>query len=84
VDRPNVFLLTLKQAEDSDGIIVRLIETEGQAVTATITLPLVTVKKALRTNLAEENQDELASAPHQITVPIRPLQTVTIRVRPER
>ena len=84
VDRPNVFLLTLKQAEDSDGIIVRLIETEGQAVTATITLPLVTVKKALRTNLAEENQGELAFAPHQITVPIRPLQTVTIRVRPER
>ena len=81
VDRPNVFVLTLKQAEDGDGIIVRLIETEGQAVTATIALPLVKVKKALRTNLAEENQDELASTPHQITVPIRPFQTVTIRVR---
>jgi len=83
VDRPNVFLLTLKQAEDVDGIIVRLIETEGQAVTAAVTLPLVTVKKALRSNLTEENQDELAFAPHQITVPIRPFQTVTIRVQPQ-
>jgi alpha-mannosidase len=30
VDKPNVFLLTLKRAEDGDGIIVRLIETEGK------------------------------------------------------
>jgi alpha-mannosidase len=84
VDRPNVFLLTLKRAENGDGIIVRLIETEGQAVTVSLTLPLLTVEKALRTNLAEENEDEVASAPHQITVPIHPFQTVTIRVRPQR
>jgi len=62
VDRPNVFLLTLKRAENGDGIIVRLIETEGQAVTVSLTLPLLTVEKALRTNLAEENEDEVASA----------------------
>ena len=76
----NVFLLTLKQAEDGDGIIIRLIETAGQAVTATVTLPHLDVKKAGRTNLVEENQERLACGPGQITVPIRPFQTATIRI----
>jgi alpha-mannosidase len=51
VDKTNVFLLTLKRAEDGDGIIVRLIETEGKDVTATLTLPHLTIKKAYQTNL---------------------------------
>ena len=81
VDRANVFLLTLKQAEDGDGIVIRLIETEGQEVTTAVTLPQLTVKRAFRANLAEENREELACTPHQIVVPVSPFQTVTIRVR---
>ena len=76
-----MFVLTVKQAEDGDGIIIRLMETAGQAVTANLTLPHLTIENACRTNLVEENECALPSAPHQITVPISPFQTATIRVR---
>ena len=59
VDKPNVFVLTIKRAEDGEGIIIRLIETEGKDVTATLTVPHLTVRKAYRTNLVEENSGEL-------------------------
>lgn len=80
VEPANVFLLTLKQAEDGDGILLRLIETTGQAATANVTLPHVTITKAFRANLVEENQSELPGSPHQIAVPITPFQTVTLRI----
>lgn len=81
VDKPNVFLLTLKRAEDGDGIIVRLIETEGKDATATVTLPHLTIKKAYRTNLVEENEGKATSTEHKITVPIKAFGITTIRLR---
>jgi hypothetical protein len=80
VDEPNVFLLTLKRAEDGNGVIVRLSETEGQEVTAKVTLPHVTIKKAWRTNLVEENQVELTYTEHSVTVPIKAFGISTIRI----
>ncbi len=78
VDVPNVFLLTLKRAEDGDGVIIRLIETEGQECTLTLNLPHLTVKKAWRTNLVEENEGELSYTEHSVTVPIKAFGTSTI------
>jgi alpha-mannosidase len=82
----NASLLTLKRAEDGDGIVVRLIETEGRSATANIALPHLTVRGAWAANLAEENQSELAFSPHQVTTPIKAfgLATVRIRVQPTR
>jgi alpha-mannosidase len=80
VDVPNVFLLTLKRAEDGNGVIVRLIETEGQEVTAEVTLPHLSIKKAYRTNLAEENEAELAFTEHSVTVPVKAFGISTIRI----
>ena len=79
VDKPNVFLLTLKRAEDGDGIIVRLIETEGKDVTATLTLPHLTIKKAYRTNLVEENEGEATFTEHEIKIPVGAFGITTIR-----
>jgi len=84
VDEPNVLLLTLKQAEDGHGTIVRLIETEGKEVTAHVTLPHSTITKAYRTNLAEENQAELAFSPHGITAPVKGFGITTIRLETRR
>jgi len=81
VQPANVFLLTLKRAEEGDGIIVRLVETEGKEAMATLTLPHVTVQKAIATNLVEENQAALASAPHQVTVPVKAFGLTTIRLQ---
>ena len=93
IDRPNIFLLALKRAEDgprlrgdklapaeAGGLIIRLIETEGQEVTATVTLPHLTIKKAWWTNLVEENQAELTHTEHSVTVPIKAFGISTIRV----
>lgn len=79
VDQPNVLALTLKRAETGDGYIVRLIETEGKSVTATISLPHVTVRKAYRTDLVEENQGELSITPHTIEAPVGGFGIATIR-----
>ena len=75
-----MLVLTLKRAEDGRGVILRLIETEGKAATATVRLPLVNVKKATQTNLAEEDQAELPSEPHGVGVPIKPFGIATVRL----
>jgi alpha-mannosidase len=81
VDKPNVFLLTLKRAEDGDGIIVRLIETKGKDATATLTIPHLTIKQAYRTNLVEENKGKATFTEHTITAPIKAFGITTIRFR---
>ena len=81
VDKPNVFLLTLKRAEDGDGIIVRLIETEGKDATATLTIPHLTIKQAYQTNLVEENKGKATFTEHTITAPIKAFGITTIRIQ---
>jgi len=81
VDKPNVFLLTLKRAEDGNGIIIRLIETEGQEVEARLSLPGLTISKAYRTDLVEENKAELNSTEHSVTVRVGAFGITTIRLQ---
>jgi alpha-mannosidase len=81
VDKPNVFFLTLKRAEDGDGIIVRLIETEGKDVTATLTIPHLAIKQAYRTNLVEENKEKATFTEHTITTPIKAFEITTFRIQ---
>ena len=54
-DAPNVIVETVKQAEDGNGIIVRLYETQRRRGTITLTtgFPL---QAAARTNLLEEEK----------------------------
>jgi alpha-mannosidase len=81
VDKSNVFVLTLKRAEDGDGIIIRLIETEGQEVTAKLRLPHINIKKAYQANVIEKNKGELPFADHNISVPLKAFGISTIRIR---
>jgi alpha-mannosidase len=81
IDKPNIFLLTLKKAEDGDGIITRLIETEGKETSVTLTLPSLVIKKAQQTNLVEENMQQLSFTEHNVVVPIKPFGITTIRLQ---
>jgi alpha-mannosidase len=81
VDRPNVVIETVKQAEDGDGVIVRFYESQrwrGQ-VTLTAGFPL---RSAWRTNLIEENQAVLATDRNSVSLFVKPYEIVTLRLVP--
>jgi alpha-mannosidase len=81
VDKPNVLLTTLKLAEDGDGIIIRLIETQGNATTATVTLPHIAVTDAKVTNLVEQNKSRAFFTEHEIQTNLEAFGIKTIRIK---
>ena len=81
VDKSNVILLTLKIAEDKDGIILRLMEMEGINTMVTITLPFINIKEAYLTNLVEENEKLLTCQRNTVIAPIKAFGISTIRVK---
>ncbi len=80
LDQPNVLLVTIKRAEDGQGLIVRLLETDGTPKTATLTLPDVTIQKAWLTSPVEENQAPLTAAEHEVAVPVKAFGIATVRL----
>ncbi len=81
VDKPNVLLTTLKQAEDGDGIIIRLIETQGKVTTASIRLPHIKVADAMVTSLIEDNKSRAFFTEHEIEVNLEMFGIKTIRIK---
>jgi alpha-mannosidase len=79
--RPNVVLETVKRAEDGNGLIARLYESQRQRgpVTLTTGFPLA---EAWRTNLLEENQEILAVEGSKVSFSIKPYEIVTLRLVP--
>ncbi len=80
VDKPNVLLTTLKQAENGAGIIIRLIETQGEPTTASVTLPHISVTEATVTNLVEENKARAVFTEHEIRVDLKAFGITTIHI----
>ncbi len=82
VDLPNVVIETVKQAEDGQGVIVRLYESQRRRgeFTLTAAFPLA---EAWRTNLLEENQERLEIEGYHLRFPIKPYQIVTLRLLPK-
>jgi alpha-mannosidase len=80
-DAPNVVIETVKRAEDGDGVIVRLYETRRRRgpITLTTAFPL---KRAVRTNLLEEEKHALAMDGNAVHYDIRPFEIVTLRLAP--
>jgi len=82
VNRPNVLLLTWKEAEDDQGTILRFLEIGGEAGPAEITIPLLKVESAWRCNAMEANQLALQLVgDHGFKFDIKPHQIVTVRVK---
>jgi len=81
VDAPNITVLTLKQAEDSDGYILRLMETEGREVEVSIALPYLPLRQVVETNLVEENRQPLPCTERTTKVRMGPYALKTLRLR---
>ncbi len=79
VDRPNVVIETVKQAEDGDGIIVRLYESQRRRGPVTLNVGFE-LAAAWRTNLLEENQAALNPSGNSVTLSLRPYEIVTLRL----
>jgi len=81
IDQANVALTSLKLADDADGLIVRLVETEGAAGDVTVHLPFLDIAEAVATDLVERNGTALAHDAHSVTVPVGAFGIATFRVR---
>jgi len=79
VDKSNVILETVKQAEDGQGTILRLYECENARTKFTLTVPPTTTQASV-TNLLEEPQHPLTVTNGQIPCTIHPYEILTIRI----
>ena len=80
VDAKNVIVLAFKRAEDGDGYILRLGETEGAETQVTATMPFMSLRHVYETNLVEENQRVLTSDRHSVRAGVGPYGITTLRL----
>ena len=80
VSSPNVIIETVKCAEDGDGIIVRLYESQRKRGPVQLRLGFA-VEAAWETNLLEENESELSVENGSISLNLRPYQIMTLRLK---
>ncbi len=78
---PNIVIETVKQAEDGNGIIVRLYESQRRrgSVTLTTGFPLQAV---YHTNLLEQSERELMVNGTHVSFAVHPYEIVTLRLVP--
>jgi alpha-mannosidase len=79
VDDPGLMLDTVKRAEDSDALVLRLYEAHGGRGRARVRVGLP-FARAARANLLEDEQEPLAVSGDEILVDYRPHQIVTVVV----
>ncbi len=77
----NVVIETIKQAEDGNGIIVRMYEYKRMR-SGIILKAAFPIREAYITNLLEENQEQLQPNGNTISMNIKPFQIVTVRLIP--
>ena len=79
LSEPDVYLLTMKAAENGDGLILRLGNFFDKPQMVSVTMPFYTIKKAGLTNLMEEGSEDLPSGQHRVKVPLAAGKITTIR-----
>jgi alpha-mannosidase len=77
---PGLVLDTVKRAEDSDALVLRLYEAHGGRGTARVRIPGGPIASAHRANLLEEAGDALGVEDDAVVVPFHPWELVTVLV----
>jgi alpha-mannosidase len=76
----NLILTAMKKSEDSEHVVLRFYEAEGNQTEARIHLSKP-IRSAWRTNLIEENQDALApNTDGSLSLKVRPWEIVTLKL----
>jgi alpha-mannosidase len=81
MDAPDIVIETVKQAEDGNGIIVRMYESAGIATQATLSCGLA-VAAASMTNLMEEGGTPLQLTQDGVKFRFHPFEIHTVRLSP--
>ena len=79
VSVPNVILETVKKAEDSDAMVLRMYEAYNKKVNTTITLGF-TPKRVTLVDLMENEIEEIAVTGNSFKLPVKPFEIVTVKV----
>ncbi len=80
ISHSNVVIETIKQAEDGDGIVIRMYESEN-ALTKTKLTVNMPFEKAYICNLLEETESEAAVSGNSIDVVLKPFEIVTVLLK---
>jgi alpha-mannosidase len=80
VSPSSVTLVTLKRAEDGNGLIARLHQSTGESVTATLRSPLKPIKSAAVTDIVEKNDEptEIKNGAVELSMPPFSIRTVRL------
>ena len=81
VSSPSVIIETIKRAEDGDGVIVRLYESQRKRGPVQVHAGFA-VQAAWETNLLEENETALRVENDSIHFDLKPYQIMTLRLKP--
>ena len=76
----NVVLETIKQAEDGDGVVIRMYESENSLTKTKLTVNTA-FEKAYICNLLEETESEAAVSGNSIDVVLKPYEVVTVLLK---
>jgi alpha-mannosidase len=79
IDDPNVLIDTVKRAEDSDALLIRLYEAHGGRGRAWLRTAWP-VREAVRCNLLEDPGESLEIVDGAVAIPYRPHEIVSVLV----
>jgi alpha-mannosidase len=80
VDDTNLLLDTIKRAEDSDDLVLRLYEAHGGRGVARLQLG-IPFESARRANALEEDGEPIEVENGELVVPYRPHEVLTVKIR---
>lgn len=78
LNRENVIMETLKQAETGDAVVARLYEAYNQRTDVTVTAGF-DFKKAYLCDLLENEEAELQADGRAVTIPVKPFEILTLK-----
>jgi alpha-mannosidase len=78
-EQPNIVIETIKRAEDGNGIIVRLYESQRRRGVVTLNAGFE-LAEVWHTNLLEHNDKQLSTQGNQVSFSVKPYEIVTLRL----